>query len=726
MPDSSAIPEHDTALPLPSSGQQGKVSSIFNIKDSYATLSNYIHSKPTSTNNTSNPVVKDLGTFNKLSDLQANGYGHDKQTKDYMEARQLKDPAKAPTNALRMAAVSGKIDRVKNSPEYKSLPPEYRVKVLGHYYDKYVSPVLKMNGIEPPSREEWLAGHGSNPEDKGTKSSTAGIAMSAMVSGQADMTRLVGNVLRYTIGDGTLPGLSTTSRDSSLSKSIDSKVKKVFDFADSLQKVSTDYDSTFVSRHDAGAWLANTGGHLIGDAPAYMVAGAAAEGIVPSMAEKAAISKGFKVGYQALKAGGEVFGVNEAEGKGFRESATAGIGAIVLAGTLSGAIARYGGAKLAIGGEPMAVKIAEDADHFDHTEGIEQHETTPNKPKALINPNDPDYKQAVNNERWLRERVAREFHPEKADAAGDKSVYRNLSTAQRIKIKDHIAAITKQSAELMPLVNPELQTVANTKELLTESISNPQFASRMAAIEKMTGLKVAEVLTKVQGDAVGRQTGLKSVAKDLRDSFGEPVTQDMMGENLSRTKGAKTVSNKGLLNPVLPTSSFIEGTTKYLEKNSATKSGHDYFENPEHHLEWVANHSDAPAPIKAQAFNRLRKDFNISHEEAVKKGQWLAEHVSDLRDTGKLNTEGNIYRSTKVTQRRYGTEWQHQLYEEDILKSDLDELKKLTRAKPELKAPIEEMLKTLTELRNKASTPLTSRLRRTTQKELIDTLSRYK
>ena len=65
-----------------------------------------------------------------------------------------------------------------------------------------------------------------------------------------------------------------------------------------------------------------------------------------------------------------------------------------------------------------------------------------------------------------------------------------------------------------------------------------------------------------------------------------------------------------------------------------------------------------------------------------------------------------------LSQRRYGTSYQKELYTDDLLASDLSALKKLTRAKPELKQPIEEMLSTLNTLRNKAQTPLTSRLRK--------------
>lgn len=654
------------------------------------------------------PVIKDGGTYKSLVDLQATGYSKDKKSAEFAAARNLKDVDKAPNPRLKMQAVTGKLDRVRQSDNYRSLSPEHQASVMSHYYDKYVAPTLKENGIEPPEKADWIKGYGRTLEggDPST-ASRAGTFTSAAISGQADMARLTGNIFKAVtkLGDPRVDSSGVT--------------KKIMDFADSVQKVSTDYDSAFQSRHDVSGWLSNFAGHIIGDAPAYMAAGVGAEGIIPSLAEKSALSKGFKVAYQSLKTSGEVMAVQAGEGKSLPDVFAGGLTAFILGSGIHATALKFKSAQLATGGEPLANKVAHDANVGEIREG----ESTPSNVKALVNPHDPDYKQVVNNEKFLREHFAQEFHPEKAEGSGGKSVWRNLSTAQRSKIKDHISAITKQAAELMPLVNPEVQTQANSVEMTREALSNPVFGQRMAAIEKLTGLKVAEVLTKVQAKSVGEETGLTTPRNILQESFGHG---DMFGENPGRTKGLATVSNKQVNNPMLPEGAFLEKTTKYLEKNGATKSGHDYFENPEHHLLWVANHSDAPASVKQSAFMRLRRDYNISQAEAVKKGQWLAEHVSDLRDTGILADKGNIYRSTKNTQRRYGTEWQHQLYEEDLLKSDMDDLKKLTKAKPELKQPIEGMLQTLNNLRNKAQTPLTSRLRRNKQKEIIDLLGEYK
>lgn len=667
-----------------------------------------------------------------LSQTQATGFAKDQKQAAYMAARDLKDPEKAPTPMLRVVSAGAKVQRIKDSEEFKSLRPENQLKVLGHYYDKYTAPALKNAGVEPPTREDWIKGHVRQPENapKPTEDRLY-TGMSEMARGYADTVRVAGNLVKYSIGDGVLPGEKLGTRNSALSKFIDRNDKKIFDYADSVSKVADDYDSTFERRHDPLTWLSNFTGRAVGEAPAWLAAGEVGKGIkiaeaIPALTERAALSKGMAVAVQSLKLSGETIGVMKAQGKSDVDTVkgvATGL-AFLGFGRLLGAALKFGSAKLAVGGEAMANKVAEAATAADHAEGID----TPIqdfKVKALIGSGDETFKSTIQAERQLREQFAREFHPEKAETAGDKSVWRNLSKVQRGKILDHIEVTNKQAAELMPLINPEVQTIANTKTILDAVKDNPQQAARLTAIQKLTGLDPGEVLTKMQAKEIGQQTGLMSPARELEQSFGEG---SMYGE--SRVKGAKTVSNASLLNPKLPTEDFINGTRKYLEPNSGSKSvkGREHFENPEHHLLWVANYSDAPAPIKNRAFTILRQEFNLSREQAgdTAKGGWLANFRADLARTGHLDTEGNIFRSTKNTQRRYATPYQKQVLEEESILTDRKAVAGILRKHPEMRASFDAMNETLTDLKNKSATPITEKLRRTTQDRMIDLLQRYK
>lgn len=674
------------------------------------------------------PNIIQGGTYKSMADMQARGYEKDKKISEFAAARQLKDPSKAPTPMLRVQAVNGKLERILSNPNYAKITPENREKVLGVFYDKYVPQAMKNAGIDPPTKEEWLSRRNAQSQyDKSSAKPTESRLLTGgteLMKGYADTVRIAGNLVKYTLGEGA-PKAAGFNPEGAGSKYVRAVDKKIFEYADAVTKVATDYESTFNTRHDPVSWLSNFAGRVLGDAPAYMAASEIGGGIkvaeaVPTLAEKAAVSKGMQVAVHSLRNATEVMGVTKAEGHSNLEVAEAGIGALLLTAPLHALALRFKSSQLAVGGEPFADKVANNAS---------RGEDVPIKhsPEALVNPSDPDFRAAVKGEQELREKFAREFHPEKAEAAGDKSVWRNLSKGQRTKIVQHLDATNKQAAELMPLVNPEVQTTANLKTIVEAIKDNPMQAQRMQAIQKLTGLNPAEVLTKMQAKEVGQKTGLTSAAKTLEDSFSHSSAgDDIFGAD--RSKGARTVSNASLLNPKLSTEDFVKGTQKYLEDNPATKSGKDYFENPEHHLLWVANFSDTSSQIKNRAFEILRKDFNLSREQAgnTKAGGWLANFRNDLARTGHLYTEGNIYRSTKNTQRRYATKWQKEVLEPESEASDMKAIAAITKRHPELKDTFDALNHELTKLKNKSATPITEKLRRSTQDRIVDLMQRYK
>lgn len=780
------------------------------------------------------PSIIQGGTYKSMADMQARGYEKDKKISEFAAARQLKDPSKAPTPMLRVQAVNGKLERILSNPNYAKITPENREKVLGVFYDKYVPQAMKNAGIDPPTKEEWLSRRNAQSQyDKSSAKPTESRLLTGgteLMKGYADTVRIAGNLVKYTLGEGA-PKAAGFNPEGAGSKYVRAVDKKIFEYADAVTKVATDYESTFNTRHDPVSWLSNFAGRVLGDAPAYMAASEIGGGIkvaetVPTLAEKAAVSKGMQVAVHSLRNATEVMGVTKAEGHSNIEVAEAGIGALLLTAPLHALALRFKSSQLAVGGEPFADKVANNAS---------RGEDVPIKhsPEALVNPSDPDFRAAVKGEQELREKFAREFHPEKAEAAGDKSVWRNLSKGQRTKIVQHLDATTKQAAELMPLVNPEVQTTANLKTIVEAIKDNPMQAQRMQAIQKLTGLNPAEVLTKMQAKEVGQKTGLTSPAKTLQDSFSEKGISEQLPKDLrksapryrdkrlnfedprdlalytvardftkpevqsashgkflsylrnqfpdksdahfqvtagrevrakvkelahntegdvvnipklhsldrqeqhfptgdifgaDRSAGARTVSNASLLNPKMSTEDFVKGTQKYLEDNPATKSGKDYFENPEHHLLWVANFSDASSQIKNRAFEILRKDFNLSREQAgnTKAGGWLANFRNDLARTGHLYTEGNIYRSTKNTQRRYATKWQKEVLEPESEASDMKAIAAITKRHPELKDTFDALNHELTKLKNKSATPITEKLRRSTQDRIVDLMQRYK
>jgi hypothetical protein len=356
------------------------------------------------------------------------------------------------------------------------------------------------------------------------------------------------------------------------------------------------------------------------------------------------------------------------------------------------------------------------------------------QPLALVNEADPDFKQAVKSEQSMREQLAREAHPEKASASPDKSIWRNLSAKQRQAIKDHISATSDKAAELMPIVSPELQTAANAVEFHSWATSSSSTAQALNAVEKLTGLKVSEMVTKAQAKEVGTKTGFDSPAAKLEDSLHESSANE--SEEFEPKEGAHASLNPGyqvsylksnprltiaqLSSPKISSEDFINGTIKYLEDNPNTESGKVFFEHPAHHLLQIAENSKAPAPIKARALKVLNKEFDIDKAGAHKYAGWLDYHVSKLKDSGRFDPgrEGNVFRSTKLTPARYGTKWQKQLVPEIIQSEAKVTDKLLKKLDPKVAASTRALSKNLTILAERSQTSARALARRQVRKNI--------
>lgn len=123
----------------------------------FGTVKHYLQSKRNTDLNA--PVIIYKGSYQSYADLQVKSIRRDNSLAEFAAARQLKDPLLARTPELQIQAVAGKLQRLHDDPKFQTLPEYWKERVTGHYYDTFVAPALKANGIEPPNRASWLAGH---------------------------------------------------------------------------------------------------------------------------------------------------------------------------------------------------------------------------------------------------------------------------------------------------------------------------------------------------------------------------------------------------------------------------------------------------------------------------------------------------------------------------------------------------------------------------------------
>jgi hypothetical protein len=694
----------------------------------------------------------DVGKYKTLADYQATGYQKDETTAKFMDARNLKHPDQAPTPQLQMVAVSGKMQRVLDAPEWKTLPKQYKIQVLGEIYDTHVISAFRANGIEPPEKGEWISRYAKNilsPEefqnyneaykknaidhpaqavDDRPRLGRTNIAISGIADEVANTATLVANTLRFPFNTSSKLYQSPSNPIKRLAGAFDA-------YASYAHRVNTDALSAFQPQQGFMDWTANTAGHLVGATPAFLgigklgealKIGAVTEAVVPKLAERAALSRGFKTAVAALDNAGQVFVLDRGEGASWEDSFKNAAYTLAFAGAIHGAVLRFNGAKLAVGGEPFVNDLETRADMPNGEKVVSR----PGKLISLISEDDPDSIKALIHEREMRHQVAVTFFPKKAKkfpaSSGRGALYNNLSKNQRVKVQTFISSLSKENAaKFMPITNPEVVEAANQNTLDKFYKENPGEQDIDKEIEKLTGIPMAKAVTEAQAELVGKESGLTGATAKLKDTYrvgnriineeGEYEPSEGSYTTLApnyrvdyRNATPDTPFNQ-LVAPRTSAEDFINGTQKYPPDSQYRSSGKFEFEGPEHHLLWIATQADLKglsasqkALVRNRAFKLLKSEMGTTIPEAKVRGGWLREHYENIKtNEPRLNQQGVLFASTKLGPRRYATVHAKTLYNEDTEASAKAWLMANFKKNPKLRAEFQPFLDGLNKLKNK-------------------------
>ena len=422
---------------------------------------------------------------------------------------------------------------------------------------------------------------------------------------------------------------------------------------------------------------------------------------------------------------------------------------------LSLRITRKGGAKVILGGEGMVNAVSDAATKMqDGTIG--EHVVVPasraDRIMSLVKDDDPNFIAAAKAEIQDREALARTLFPEKA-AAKSGSVWRDLSNAQRAKVIEHLDALQKQGgAEMLPLSNPVAQTDINAKDITGQVTANPELAKLLNAIsgDDKGVQKAAAATTKAQAKAVVAKHGLinpiegignhltkeAEASAEYTDSVKERSeqiapsaealkeyepqegawAQHGAGSEISALRmsgkanesASLSASVSKLIDKNTDSEDFVYLTRKFLPNSGATKSGKIFFENPEHHLLYIATRPGMDKIkggelIQQKAYRILRAEFGENAKVARERADWLHYHVQSLKDTPHYDAEGNIFNSTKLEPPANYTKSMRQLHRE-VTAEDLQSISDAVKqANPELAASLTNVIKGFAQTEKRAT-----------------------
>jgi hypothetical protein len=418
-------------------------------------------------------------------------------------------------------------------------------------------------------------------------------------------------------------------------------------------------------------------------------------------------------------------------------------------------ITRKGGAKVILGGEGMVNAVSDVATKMqDGTVG--EHVVVPasraDRIMSLVKDDDPNFIAAAKAEIQDREALARTLFPEKA-AAKSGSVWRDLSNAQRAKVIEHLDALQKQGgAEMLPLSNPVAQTDINAKDIAGQVTANPELAKLLNAIsgDNKGVQKAAAATTKAQAKAVVAKHGLVNPIEGIGNHLTEEAeasaeytdsvkerseqiapsaealkeyepqegawAQHGAGAEISALRmsgkanesASLSASVSKLIDKNTDSEDFVYLTRKFLPNSGATKSGKIFFENPEHHLLYIATRPGMDKIkggelIQQKAYRILRAEFGENAKVARERADWLHYHVQSLKDTPHYDAEGNIFNSTKLEPPANYTKSMRQLHRE-VTAEDLQSISDAVKqANPELAASLTGVIKGFAQTEKRAT-----------------------
>lgn len=280
-----------------------------------------------------------------------------------------------------------------------------------------------------------------------------------------------------------------------------------------------------------------------------------------------------------------------------------------------------------------------------------------------------------------------------------------LTREQKLSVLQNFRELTTEAMNEIPLHNPDLAATHFDVQLKEDVAQNPKLGQRIAEAEKASGLKVSSTMLEDEAEKIQKETGIKSsqaVANKVKGSKAKleisPAIKAAREEEPRRfaqfkidtlaylknyASKFKGEASKGLAAEIRDMDEPHEFAHALQEQMG---HGAIKFETDQHALLWANQfRSELPKPFQKKLIEELHE---LNPQETIK--DWdeqsanLSEHMDMLATTGRLFSQGNVFRSTEVNNWIDKTKWQRQL-EREVEEVELDRLNKTLYRHPEMK-----------------------------------------
>lgn len=284
-----------------------------------------------------------------------------------------------------------------------------------------------------------------------------------------------------------------------------------------------------------------------------------------------------------------------------------------------------------------------------------------------------------------------------------------LSKLQRRKVRVSLAQMASEATEEIPIHVPEVAKHEVTQKLTEDVKDNPELAADIDYAEKKYGKKIVDTTVKAEQDSIAVERGIKSTQGATRNvgrneavladankklaSGRSPSTKTPTSKTKDSTKVTETLHEdipksyvsfrqkavSNFTNPFVNRASqekktlakFVDGMddADFVKEISDQMGNAIKFEKPFDMLLWGLHHSEhIPSPITGKIKEILHdQDPAGTIKDWKDEGKRLSAHIDMLAMSGRLNTEGNVFRSTITTSFAGRTRWQKEAEKEAAL-----------------------------------------------------------
>ena len=655
-----------------------------------------------------------------------NSHLHSTATQDQIAARirmvttreTSKNPLSFTDPTDRMAATLAKAQRVVHSNWYQKLPQRFQNLTKQAYYESYVIPAYKAGNFPIPDKNTWMREIDKTDQDPRQYYEPLGWRNYDHYAYSAIGT--VGNIFNGMTRAGIWLGQNTAMASLKLNNFFASPSnKKMIDFVASQVDPQVDQQKQAVkniSNHvfdNVNFWLQTHPNQSLSD----KIGSLTGETIV-QLPLYASIDKGLEV----VKVGTKLTEILEATptgkfiGSRLTEAASGYLGSLLQNGSAKenlnaalmfmgfgttleapGKIITAGSSMLAkkftanvlsIGGRPFQQAITDQAIQ----EMAEIHHIVPDDVVT------PELIQHLRNEDKVKFDLL----------SAEKGVLNSLSLVQfgktfgkledteKVAVKIARANQVKEAITEAPIHLPDIAKANTDQELADQRKSNPQLDQTINYLEQKYGGKVSDQLVDTEATDIKEQTGISNI-QATTNNVGKAVAAQTKEDTEALSKAAEEeprqyVSFKAnnlayFRNPsgnsgkqTFDYSKWLEGMSdKDFDSEVRDHVGnHWFFEDPKHLMTWAYQYRDQmPKEFRQKIEERLSDlDPTGTPKSWNTESKNMERHLEKLADTGKLFTQGNIYRSSKFDSWGTRTKWQKELNNKDLEKAERLNLQK--------------------------------------------------